>query len=145
MMVVATISVMTSCTKTDVAAGITFSVSGNASGSQAVPSNRSSGNGTFSGTYNQSTRVLAYTSAWTNLSGAPVAAGFYSGTVGQVGASIASWALGAGLAISGSFSGSTTLSKDQETQLLAGNVYYLLTTTANATGEVRGQLSVSRQ
>lgn len=138
----------TSCTKADVglSAAITYSLSGNANGSQAVPaSSNSNGSGTLSGTYNSSTKIMSYTSTWTNLTGAPVSGGLYAGAVGQMGASITTWSLGSGLSASGSFSTSTTLNAEQEAQLLAGKCYYILSTAANASGEIRGQISASAQ
>src|SRR5689334_13092819 len=65
-----------------------YTVSGNASGSQMVPSVTGSGSASISGTYNSNTRVLTYTSNWTNLTGAPTAASFYSGTSGTAGVAV---------------------------------------------------------
>ncbi|MES2329213.1 MAG: CHRD domain-containing protein [Bacteroidota bacterium] len=147
-LVLATSLLFSSCAKDSgyVSASVTYSLSGNASGSQAVPaSSNSNGSGTFSGTYNSSTKVMTYTSSWSNLTGAPVSGGLYSGLAGQVGSSIAVWSLGGGLGASGSFSTSTTLNADQEAKLLSGQTYYILSTTANASGEIRGQISASAQ
>jgi len=136
------------CTKEDggISASVSYSLSGNASGAQAVPaSSNSNGSGTFSGTYNENTKIMTYTTTWANLTGAPVTAGRYTGLAGQVGASITAWSLGSGLTANGSFSSSTTLNADQEAQLLAGKCYYILATTANASGEVRGQVTAKVQ
>jgi len=137
-----------SCSKSGYGAAgsatITYTLSGNASGGQAVPaSSNSTGSGAFSGTYNSGTKVMSYTTTWANLSGAPVSGGLFTGAVGMVGTSITAWSLGSGLDVSGTFSSSTTLNADQEAQLLSGNSYYLLGTTANATGEIRGQITAS--
>ena len=136
------------CTKEDagISASVSYSLSGNASGAQAVPaSSNSNGSGTFSGTYNASTKIMTYTTTWANLTGAPVTGGLYTGLSGQVGTSITVWSLGSGLTANGSFSSSTSLNADQEAQLLAGKCYYILATTANASGEVRGQVSAKVQ
>lgn len=123
-----------------------YNVSGNASGSQMVPSVTGNGSATINGTYNSNTRVLTYTSNWTNLTGAPTSAGFYSGASGTVGTQIGTnWSLGTGLSGSGTTSSSVTLTADQAAQLLAGNMYYTYGTVANSTGEVRGQLSATAQ
>jgi hypothetical protein len=139
----------TSCAKDDattVATSITYSLSGNASGSQSVPaSSNPNGSGTMSGTYNSSTRIMSYTTTWSNLTGAPISGGLYTGVAGQIGTSISAWSLGSGLSTSGSFSGTTTLNADQEAKLLAGQAYYILSTTANASGEIRGQITASAQ
>jgi hypothetical protein len=137
------IFLFSNCSKEDVglSGSLTYSLSGNASSSQATPSNSSNGSGTFSGTYDASTRIMTYTTSWTNLTGAPLAGGIYTGAAGQVGTSIAAWSLGSGLGVSGSFSSSTTLNADQEANLLAGKTYYILSTTSNASGEIRGQIT----
>jgi hypothetical protein len=138
----------TSCTKEDaaVSTSINFSLSSTASGSQAVPaSSNANGVGTLNGTYNSSTKVMTYTTAWTNLTGAPISGGLFAGAVGQVGTSISAWTLGTGLTTTGSFSATTTLNAEQEAQLLAGKAYFILGTTANVSGEIRGQITASAQ
>lgn len=144
----ATVLIFASCTKSDegLNASVMYSLSGSANGSQAVPaSSNSNGSGNLSGTYSKSTRVMTYTTTWTNLTGAPLTGGLYTGVAGQIGISISAWSLGSGLSTSGSFSSSTTLNADQEAQLLAGKCYYILGTAANASGEIRGQVSASVQ
>ena len=119
-----------------------YKISGNASGSQMVPSVAGNGTATITGTYNPNTRVLTYTTNWSGLSGAPTSGGFYSGASGTNGSIIGSqWALGSGLTETGTFSGQTTLTADQAAQLLSGNWYYTLGTANNSTGEVRGQIT----
>ena len=138
----------TSCTKEDgaVSLALTYSVSSNASGSQAVPaSSNNNGSGNMSGTYNSSTKVMTYTTTWTNLTSAPLSGGLYTGVAGQVGTSISAWSLGSGLSTSGSFSSSTTLNADQESKLLAGQTYFILSTASNVNGEIRGQITASAQ
>jgi len=123
-----------------------YTVSGNASGSQMVPSVTGTGSATINGTYNSNTRVLTYTSNWTNLTGAPTSAGFYSGASGTVGTQIGTnWSLGTGLSGSGTVSSSATLTTEQAAQLLAGTLYYTYNTVANPSGEVRGQISATAQ
>jgi hypothetical protein len=63
-----------------------------------------------------------------------------------VGTSITAWSVsGSGTGISGSISGTTTLNAEQEANLLAGKMYYLFSTTAYVSGEIRGQISASAQ
>src|SRR5574339_470059 len=45
----------------------------------------------------------------------------------------------------GASTGSITLTDQQETDLLGGNWYYLIGTSNNLTGEVRGQITASPQ
>lgn len=135
-----------SCTKDDAGVSVVYAISGNASGSQTVPaSSNSNGSGTISGTYNSSTKVMSYTTTWTNLTGAPVSGGLYTGATGEAGSSIALWSLGSGLTASGNISITTTLNAQQEANLLAGKCYYLLATSANASGEIRGQITATAQ
>jgi hypothetical protein len=123
-----------------------YTISGNASGSQMVPTVSGGGSANISGTYNASTNQLTYTTTWTNLSGAPTLGAFYTGATGVNGSIAGSaWTMGSGLTGTGTFSNTVTLTNDQETQLLNGNYYYILGTTANATGEVRGQITASVQ
>lgn len=135
-----------SCTKDDAGVSITYAISGNASSSQTVPaSSNSNGSGTISGTYNSSTKVMSYTTTWSNLTGAPVSGGLYTGATGEAGSSIALWSLGTGLTATGNISVTTTLNAQQEANLLAGKCYYLLATSANASGEIRGQITATAQ
>jgi len=137
----------TGCTKSDttVTADIAYALSGNSNGSQATPANNSSGSGNMTGTYHSATKVMTYTTTWSNLSGPPINGGLYIGISGQVGTSLYAWTLGSGLTANGTFSASTTLNADQEAQLLAGKCYYALGTTANASGEIRGQITATKQ
>jgi hypothetical protein len=151
-LVLAVTFAFTSCSKDssgyNASVTATFTLSGNANSSQVRPApsnNNTNGSGTFSGRYNQSTRVMTYTTTWANLTSAPIAAGLYSGASGVVGTNISTWSLGTGLTGSGSFSSSTTLTADQETQLLAGQFYYLMSTSTNVSGEIRGQISATKE
>jgi hypothetical protein len=122
-----------------------YTLSGNASGTQMVPSVTGNGTGTITGTYNPATRELSYTSNWKGLSGAPTSAGFYYGASGAAGTSVTpAWQLGTGLTGTGTYKGTTTLTADQEKQLLNGEWYYSLGTAGNTGGELRGQISAKR-
>ena len=123
----------------------TYTVSGNASGSQEVPAVTGTGTGTFSGKYDPSTGRLMYTSTYTGLSGAPTSAAFYTGASGVSGTMTGNaWNLGTGLSATGSVTDTITLTQDQASQLLSGNLYYSYATTMNPGGEIRGQLSTTR-
>jgi hypothetical protein len=154
MVVVASIAIgslfmLSSCHKDDDVNnnnGTTYTISGNGNGTQMLPSVAGTGSSTITGTYNTNTRMLTYNTAWTNLTGAPTSAGFYSGASGVAGtAAGSSWTLGSGLTGTGTFSGSMTLTADQQDQLLNNGWYYTYGTTANPNGEVRGQISATAQ
>jgi hypothetical protein len=123
-----------------------YTVSGNASGTQMVPSVSGSGTATINGTYDANTRLLTYTTNWTNLSGGPTSASFYTGASGSAGVAVGSpWSLGAGLSGTGTFSSTITLTDQQAMDLINGLWFYTLATTANSSGEVRGQITATAQ
>ena len=137
---------LTSCDKEDDDNDNTtmYAVSGNGSGSQFTPAVSGSGQSTITGTYDAKTNTLMYTSTWTNLSGAPTAAAFYSGAPLVTGTIVGSaWTLGTGLNATGTTTGTVVLTDAQETQLLNGGWYYTYSTTTNPNGEVRGQIAAS--
>jgi hypothetical protein len=122
-----------------------YTISGDASGSQMVPSVSGTGTGTISGTYNPSTRQLQYTSNWNGLTGAPTSGGFYSGAAGSAGSAVGTpWTFASGSTGTGSTSGTMTLTDEQAQQFTNGNWYYSYGTSANPGGEVRGQITATR-
>jgi hypothetical protein len=139
---------LTSCSKDDDGSGYEnntmYTISGNANGSQMVPSVSGNGTATISGTYNANTGVLNYTTNWTGLSGAPTSGAFYTGATGSNGTMVGNnWTLGTGLTGTGTLSGTTTLTADQFNSLRSGNWYYSLGTSTNTNGEVRGQITAT--
>jgi hypothetical protein len=121
-----------------------YVISGTANGSQMVPSVSGNGNATITGNYNAATRLLNYTVNWTGLSGAPTMGGFYNGGSGSAGTLVGTnWTLGTGLNSNGTYSGSTSLTDAQLSQLSSGNWYYSLGTATNTGGEVRGQITAT--
>jgi hypothetical protein len=121
-----------------------YTISGNASGAQMVPSVAGNGTATMTGTYNSNTRALNYTTNWSGLSGGPTSGGFYGGATGVNGSAIGSpWTYGANPGASGSVSGNMSLTPAQATDLMNGNWYYTMGTSANAGGEVRGQMTAT--
>jgi hypothetical protein len=122
-----------------------YTISGNANGSQMVPSVTGNGTGSISGTYNPTTGVLTYTTNWSNLSGAPTSGGFYSGASGTAGTAVGTpWTMGTGLTGTGTYSGTMNLTAAQGTQLTSGNWYYTLGTANRSGGEIRGQITATR-
>lgn len=122
----------------------TFELSGSASGSQAEPSNSSSGTANISGTYDSTTNVMNYKIAWTNLSTAPTTAGIFARVTGAGSDISIGSAIGLGTApaaASGEVTGSVTLSADDEVKLFADQAYYVVRTSTYANGEVRGTIN----
>jgi len=122
-----------------------YTIQGNANGTQMVPVVSGTGTGTISGTYNPNTRKLTYTSNWNGLTGAPTSGGFYSGASGANGSSVgAPWTIDSGATGTGSTTGTITLTEAQEEDFLDGDWYYSYETTTNPSGEVRGQITATR-
>jgi CHRD domain-containing protein len=123
-----------------------FTISGNASSSQVVPPVSGGGTATITGTFNSGNGQMITTTSWTDLSSVPISGGFYLGATGVNGSLIGDlWSLGTGLSTSGAISDTATLTSEQATELKSGNLYYLLGTSANPSGEVRGQLTATPQ
>jgi hypothetical protein len=123
-----------------------YTLSGDANGSQVVPATTANGSATFSGTFNPTSRLLNYTAGWNGLSGAPVTAGFYTGSAGVNGtASGMPWTLGEGTAATGKISGSVYLTPEQASELTSGLWYYSFGTGNYPEGEIRGQITAVQQ
>ena len=138
---------ITSCDKDDDDNNSTsamYTVSGSSSGSQVVPSVSGSAAGTITGSYNANTNVLTYTMAWTGLSGAATKASFYTGTSGTNGTLLQDVSITTS-GSTGAAAGTVTLNDAQEQSLLNGTMYYVVGTSAHASGEIRGQITTTHQ
>ena len=122
-----------------------YNISGDANGSQVVPSDSATGTATLTGTFNPTTDSLTFTSNWTGLSGTPTSAGFFAAAPGVAGTVVGEpWVLDTTMTTSGMVSASIVLTSDQASQLLAGNLYYSYFTAAYPGGEIRGQITATR-
>ena len=118
----------------------TYTLSGNASGSQEIPTNTSTGTATLTGSYNKSTNALSYTINWTGMSNVLTAAHFHGpASATETAGPLIDITIGTNGA-SGSASGNVTVTDAVETALLSGKVYYNLHTTLYPNGEVRAQV-----
>jgi hypothetical protein len=134
-----------SCSRSGAAEGAQNmrSITGAGNGAQVFPSPvTGAGGATLTGSYNPNNNMLSYTINYTNLSGVPTMGSFYVGGPGAAGYAVGTPFTITGTTGSGSVSGSEFLSNAQETELLAGNYYYNLSTATYANGEVRGQVVV---
>jgi CHRD domain len=118
-----------------------YTVAGSGSGSQESPAVTTTATASLTGTYNATTNKLDYTITWTGLSGVASVVQLQGPGGSGVNASVITGLTITTNGVSGTSSGSATLTDDAETALLAGNVYYNILTVANPTGEVRGQVS----
>lgn len=104
------------------------------SSAQEIPANSSTATGVLNVDYDKNTKSLKYTITYSGLT--PTAMHFHKGAVGVAGAVekevVAPYSSG--------MTGTITLTAAQETDLLANNWYLNIHTTANAAGEIRGQV-----
>lgn len=113
------------------------------SGSQEVPAVTTSGSGTMDISYNKTTKVFSYTLRWTNLSGAPTAMHIHGTALAGVNAGVLSGISGFTAAATATYSGTVIVNETtlKEADLLAGKWYVNIHTSANPSGEIRGQIS----
>ena len=121
----------------------TYTTTGNANGTQMSPSNTSTSTGALTGTYNARTNVWQYNINWTNLSTTAGLVQVYGPAgIGVNGTLLFPLSITTP-GISGSASGSITLTDAQETALLANNTYYTVSSTTYPSGEIRGQITAT--
>jgi len=108
-------------------------------GTQEVPVVPTSATGTFSGTYNKTTRVLTYTITH-NVANATMAH-FHEAPRDSSGAVVIPIAAAtATTPIPNSITNTATLSAVQESDLLRGRLYVNIHSTTYPAGEIRGQI-----
>ena len=122
-----------------------YALSGNASGSNEIPTNTTTGSGTLTGTYNANTNSLTYTINWTGLTGNITMAHFHGpATSTETASPMLDITIGTN-GTSGTTSSTVTVTDAFETALLAGKIYYNLHTALYPNGEIRGQVTASPQ
>jgi hypothetical protein len=119
------------------AAAETYKLSASLDAASEVPPNSTKGTGSFTGTYDTTTKKLTWTVSYSGLTGAPVAAHFH-GPAGPGKDAPVEVPISVGPS---PLQGSATLTPSQEKDLLDGNVYVNIHTDANPKGEIRGQVS----
>ncbi len=107
----------------------TYTISGNASGSQVNPSNASTATGTMTGSYNARTNILQYNIAWTNLTTTAGLVQVYGPASAGVNGSLLFPLTITTPGVNGSASGNITLTDTQEAALLANSIYYTVSST----------------
>ena len=121
----------------------TYTTTGNANGTQMSPSNTSTSTGTLTGTYNARTNVWQYNISWSNLSATAGLVQVYGPAGMGVNGTLLFPLSITTPGVSGSASGSITLTDAQETALLANNTYYTVSSTTYPSGEIRGQVTAT--
>ena len=111
------------------------------SGGQEVPSNPSTGLGNLTATYTDATNTLSFNLVFTGLLSPTIAAHFHAPAAVGFNALVVIDLTGFPTGVtSGAYSNSYILTAAQETQLLTGQWYINIHSSASPTGEIRGQL-----
>ena len=120
-------------------------MSGVANGSQEVPANSSTAIASLSGTYNANSNSLEYNIVWTGLSTPATAAHFHG--IASAGMNTAAlYPINVDInGTSGSAKGQITVADSVENALLEGKMYYDIHSLIYPDGEIRGQISLSKQ
>jgi hypothetical protein len=136
---------LTSCDKDDdIVSDETYSLSGQASGTQVVPPVTTTATGNFSGAYNSNTNVMQYNINWNGLAAAPVdsisiygpaAAGANGSLIGKVAITTPG--------VTGSATGTAILTEEEESGLLNDQWYFVVSNSMHPDGEIRGQIDAT--
>ncbi|NWG36896.1 CHRD domain-containing protein [Nitrososphaera sp.] len=109
-------------------------------GSQEVPPVETDGAGTASLTFDSATNTLAWEIEFSGLSGPATAAHFHGPAVNGTNAGILV-DIGGASDVSSPLTGSIVVGSNSATYLLAGQMYINIHTSANPSGEIRGQIA----
>jgi len=149
----AVIITLAGCTKEDQSAPYTDNgriyFTGNATAAQMVPAGTSTGTAVFRGMYDVNSQIFNYQINWYGLAGGMTSASFYGPALaGQTGPATRSIATAQTKLATDSISGVIwTYSKLTDAELADlknGKWYYIINTTANGSGEIRGQISLQK-
>lgn len=121
-----------------------YTLSATLSGTAEVPPNASTATGTLTGTYNATTYQINYTLSWSNLSGVPTAMHFHGPAAAGANASVALGIASFPSNATSSITGQGTLTAEQSADLLAGKWYANIHTAAYGGGEIRGQVTATK-
>lgn len=127
----------TGCKKDDDddAAPSTTKLEATINGQQEVPAVTSAGSGNFTGTYDKMSRVLTYTVTYQGFT--PSAGHIHSAAPGSNGPVVVPFS-----SVASPITGTATLSEADAAELLKGNFYVNFHTSANPSGEIRGNIMV---
>jgi hypothetical protein len=109
-------------------------------GATEVPPNTTAGTGTFTASFDPSTKVLTWNGTYTGLTGDPTAAHLHGPAEPGKNAGVELWISTKGSPFPTPFSGSATLTDGQASDLQTGLLYTNIHTAANPGGEIRGQV-----
>ncbi len=122
-----------------------YNVTGSASGAQEVPVVASNGTATIVSTYDAYANTLAYTITWADLNDNVNNMHFHGPADPTISAGVAIAITGWTATKAGTISSTATLTETQEAELLGGKWYYNIHTPFKTSGEIRGNLTATRQ
>jgi len=122
-----------------------YNVTGSASGAQEVPVVGSNGTATIVSTYDADANTLAYTITWADLNDNVNNMHFHGPADPTISAGVAIAITGWTATKAGTISSTATLTETQEAELLGGKWYYNIHTPFKTSGEIRGNLTATRQ
>ena len=122
-----------------------YNVTGSASGAQEVPVVASNGTATIVSTYDADANTLAYTITWADLNDNVNNMHFHGPADPTISAGVAIAITGWTATKAGTISSAATLTETQEAELLGGKWYYNIHTPFKTSGEIRGNLTATRQ
>ena len=122
-----------------------YNVTGSASGAQEVPVVASNGTATIVSTYDADANTLAYTITWADLNDNVNNMHFHGPADPTISAGVAIAITGWTATKAGTISSTATLTEAQEAELLGGKWYYNIHTPFKTSGEIRGNLTATRQ
>lgn len=144
LMAVITLGSMEACNKNKDADEREYNLSGNASGAQEVPAVTTTGTATLTGEYDGDDNKMEYKIEWQNLSGTVTGAHIHGPALTGVNAGVLIPLNIVTNGISGKLEGEVSLPDSVENFLLEGRLYYNLHTSLNPSGEIRGQVSATK-
>jgi hypothetical protein len=141
------VSATVSCNKDDDDKPVSnkYNITGSANGAQEVPAVTTNGTATISSVYDADANTLGYTITWMNLTDVVNNMHFHGPADATVSAPVAIPITGWAAAKAGTISGTATLTETQEAELLSGKWYYNIHTPFKGGGEIRGNLTATRQ
>jgi hypothetical protein len=121
-----------------------YNLSGTASGAQEVPAVTTTGTATLTGEYDGDDNKLEYKIEWQNLSGNVAQAHIHGPAFSGANAGVLVPLTITLNGTSGKLEGEVSLPDSTEQFLIAGKLYYNLHTTLHPGGEIRGQITATK-
>jgi CHRD domain len=121
-----------------------YNLSGNASGAQEVPAVTTTGSGSITGEYDGDDNKLEYKIQWQGLSGTVTGAHIHGPALTGANAGVLIPLTIAVNGTTGRIEGEVNLPDSTEQYLLQGRLYFNLHTTLHPNGEIRGQITATK-